>query len=242
MTQNIYDDPGFFDGYSRLQRSIDGLDGAAEWPAMRALVPPLAGARVADLGCGFGWFCMWAHAQGARFVLGVDVSEKMLARAAAKKPSESVRYERQDLETFRLAADAFDLVYSSLAFHYIVDLGGLLASIHRALVPDGWLVFSAEHPIYTAPSRPGWVVDAAGRRTWPVDGYSLEGPRVTDWLAPGVVKQHRTIGTYVSLLLRAGFTLRHLEEWAPSEAQLAHTPNLAEERERPIFLLVAAQK
>ena len=28
MTQNIYGDPAFFEGYSRLHRSVQGLDGA----------------------------------------------------------------------------------------------------------------------------------------------------------------------------------------------------------------------
>lgn len=242
MTQNIYDNPTFFDGYSRLKRSVEGLDGAAEWPSMRALLPPLRGLRVADLGCGFGWFCAWAHAQGAASVLGVDVSGKMLARALETRPSESVQYEKGDLETFPLPKGAFGLVYSSLAFHYIVDLPGLLGRIYQSLRPDGWLVFSAEHPVYTAPARPGWRMDEAGRRTWPVDGYSREGPRVTDWLAPGVVKQHRTIGTYVSILLRTGLALRHLREWAPSEDQLAQAPELAEEMDRPMFLLAAAQR
>ncbi|HYZ21407.1 MAG TPA: class I SAM-dependent methyltransferase, partial [Rhodopila sp.] len=162
MTQNIYDDPAFFEGYRRLRRSVEGLDGAAEWPAMRALLPPLQGLRVADLGCGFGWFCDWAHAQGAASVLGVDVSEKMLARAMAAGTPGAVRYERGDLETFRLPEDTFDLIYSSLAFHYVADLEGLMGRIHRALVAGGWLVFSAEHPVYTAPSRPGWGMDEAG--------------------------------------------------------------------------------
>ena len=34
MTQNIYDDPRFFDGYSRLPRSVGGLASAPEWPAL----------------------------------------------------------------------------------------------------------------------------------------------------------------------------------------------------------------
>lgn len=76
MTQNIYDDPGFFEGYSRLQRSINGLAGAAEWPAIRALMPDMKGLDVVDLGCGFGWFCRWTAEQGAASVLGLDVSEK----------------------------------------------------------------------------------------------------------------------------------------------------------------------
>jgi len=58
-----------------------------------------------------------------------------------------------------------------------------------------------------------------------VDQYLLEGPRTTDWLAPGVVKQHRTIGTHVSHLLRAGFELTELIEWGPSADQIAKYPS-----------------
>ena len=83
MTQNIYDNEEFFANYSRLRRSIEGLDGAPEWPALRALLPELPGSRVLDLGCGFGWFCRWVRQQGAVHVLGIDISEKMLARARA---------------------------------------------------------------------------------------------------------------------------------------------------------------
>ena len=46
MTQNIYDNPEFFEGYSRLGRSVQGLEGAAEWPALRALLPSMHGLRV----------------------------------------------------------------------------------------------------------------------------------------------------------------------------------------------------
>ena len=112
MTQNIYDDDGFFAGYSRLPRSVQGLEGAPEWPALRALLPPLRGKRVLDLGSGFGWFCRWARGEGASSVLGVDVSEKMLARAEAETPDAAVRYAREDLETFAPPPGAFDLVYS----------------------------------------------------------------------------------------------------------------------------------
>ena len=52
MAQNIYDTPDFFRGYSQLPRSIHGLDGAPEWPAIRALLPDLNGKRIVDLGCG----------------------------------------------------------------------------------------------------------------------------------------------------------------------------------------------
>jgi hypothetical protein len=65
---------------------------------------------------------------------------------------------------------------------------------------------------------------------------------VTNWLAEGVVKYHRTIGTTLNHLIGAGFAIRHVEEWGPTEAQIKATPALREERERPMFLLVAAGK
>jgi SAM-dependent methyltransferase len=241
MTQNIYDNDAFFAGYSRLNRSIEGLDGAPEWPALRALLPALGGLRVLDLGCGFGWFCRWARDEGAAAVLGIDVSQKMLARAAAT-PDAAIAYTRADMERLELPAGSFDLAYSSLALHYIENLDGLVSEVQRALVPGGRLVFSVEHPIFTAPAAPGWSTDEAGRKTWPVDRYLDEGPRSTDWLAKGVIKQHRTVATYLNLLLRRGFALSHVEEWGPTEAQIAARPDWAAERQRPPFLLVAASR
>lgn len=242
MRQNIYDDVTFFEGYSRLPRSVEGFSGAPEWPALRALLPDLDGRRVLDLGCGFGWFCRFAREQGATSVLGVDVSERMLARARAETWDAAISYVKADLEHFEAAPGPFDLVYSSLALHYIENLAGLLRGVHAALVTGGRLIFSVEHPIFTAPGNPGWSVDAAGHKTWPVDRYLDEGPRSTDWLAKGVIKQHRTIGTYLDLLLRTGFALAHLDEWAPSEEQVASHPDWADERQRPPFLLVACTR
>lgn len=242
MTQNIYDDEAFFAGYSRLPRSVEGLDGAPEWPALRAMLPDVRGRRVLDLGCGFGWFCRWAREQGAAHVEGIDVSENMLARARATTADAAIVYSRADMERLALPVAAFDLVYSSLALHYVADLEWLLSEAHQSLVPGGSLVFSVEHPIYTAPAHPGWSVDAAGRKSWPIDGYLDEGPRSTDWLTKGVIKQHRTLATYINLMLRLGFTLSHVQEWGPSPEQIASQPSLADEHQRPPFLLVAAHR
>ena len=242
MTQNIYDDDGFFAGYSRLPRSVEGLDGAPEWPNLRAMLPDLRGRNVVDLGCGFGWFCRWAREAGAARVLGLDVSENMLARARTGTHDAVIEYRREDLERLDLPVEAFDLAYSSLTLHYLANLDGMMRTVHRALVPGGALVFSAEHPIYTAPREPGFRVAQDGRKTWPLDQYLAEGPRSTDWLAKGVVKQHRTVGTYLNMLIGLGFTIEHVEEWGPTPAQIATHPEWDGERERPAFLLVKARK
>jgi SAM-dependent methyltransferase len=242
MAQNIYDQSDFFTGYSQLGRQVHGLAGAAEWPAVKALLPDLTGKRVVDLGCGFGWFARFARESGARSVLGLDLSEKMIARAKADTRDAAIDYRIADLEHLELAEASFDFAYSSLAFHYVEDFGRLARRVHQALVPGAFFIFTIEHPIFMAPTRPGWVADAEGRRAWPIDRYSAEGPRITDWLAKGVVKQHRTIGTTLNTLIQTGFAIRHVEEWAPTPDQLEATPALAEEIDRPMLLIISAQR
>jgi hypothetical protein len=56
------------------------------------------------------------------------------------------------------------------------------------------------------------------------------------------VKNHRTIGTTLTLLIESGFTIRQVEEFCPTAEQIAVKPELAMERDRPMFLLVAAQR
>jgi len=253
MTQNIYDTSAFFDAYAKLDRSVHGLGGAPEWPELRAMVPPMAGKRVLDLGCGYGWFCRWAREQGAARIVGVDVSHKMLERAREFDRAEGhapatpqITYVQGDLEKLSLIAASagdtqFDLAYSSLALHYIVDLSGLFAAIKQLLAPGSSFVFSCEHPMVTAPQPQGWITRDGGRKAWPVDRYLDEGARTTDWLAPGVIKQHRTLSSYLNLLIAADFALERVEEWGPSDADLAAHPDWAGERERPPFLLVAAR-
>jgi SAM-dependent methyltransferase len=180
---------------------------------------------VVDLGCGFGWFCRWARAAGAAEVLGLDVSANMLARARAMTPDPAIAYRQADLETLELAA-AFDLAFSSLTLHYIEKLAALFATVHDALAPGGCLVFSAEHPLYTEPGP----------------DYLDEGPRTTDWLAKGVVKQHRTLASTLNLLIAAGFAVRRVEEWGPTRAEIAAHPEWKIDHRRPSFLLVSADR
>ena len=89
-----------------------------------------------------------------------------------------------------------------------------------------------------APRQPEWLVGADGGKTWPLNAYQIEGPRVTNWLAEGVVMQHRTMGTTLNLLIKSGFAIAHVEEWSPSDEDLAVHPERVIERERPMFLLI----
>ncbi|ELZ5057471.1 class I SAM-dependent methyltransferase [Enterobacter hormaechei] len=242
MAQNIYDNPAFFEGYAQLPRSVQGLNGAPEWPALKAMLPDLTGKAVVDLGCGYGWFCRAARELGASDVTGVDISEKMLARAAELTDDNRIHYQRSDLESLALKANSLDLVYSSLALHYLPELDTLFANVQRALKPGGSLVFSMEHPIYTCATHQGWLTDDSGERFWGVNHYQDESQRVSNWLADGVIKYHRTLGTTLNALIKAGLTISEVNEWGPTQTQVDAWPALAEEAERPMLVLIAARK
>ncbi len=242
MSQNIYDNPDFFAGYAGIPRQVLGLDGAPEWPAIRTMLLDVSGQRVLDLGCGFGWASRWLREQGAASVLGLDLSRNMIERARSTTSDAAITYQIADLNTLTLPEGVFDLVYSSLAFHYVADFGRLVGTIFQSLAPGGRLVFTIEHPVFMASAQAAWIKDEAGRSVWPVSAYAEEGERRTDWFVNGVLKYHRTLASTINTLLNAGFQIRQIDEFAPTPAQIAQQPQLAIERERPMILIVSAAR
>jgi SAM-dependent methyltransferase len=190
--QNIYDDPEFLAGYVTLDRQVHGLDGAAEWPTLRSMLPEMAGRRVVDLGCGFGWFSRWADEHGATSVLGVDGSTKMLERARSETAGATVEYQCADLDLLDLEPGSADVVFSSLAAHYVRDLSRLMSMVGEALASGGSFVFSVEHPIYSAPTTQRFETSEAGDRVWPLDNYA-QAPSSTS-ASPAVAVSGRKAG------------------------------------------------
>lgn len=243
MKQNIYDDPGFFAQYSQMARSISGLDAAGEWPAFRALLPNLRDKRVLDLGCGFGWHCRYAREQQAQSVVGVDLSEKMLARARENTNDAAIEYRQMAIEDIDFPAGAFDMVVSSLALHYIERFDLVCRNVSHCLAPGGFFVLSVEHPVFTALATQDWYYGPRRERLhWPVDHYQDEGPRQTRFLDHEVIKYHRTVTTYLNTLIEARFTLTKCSEPQPTQDMLNQHPDLLDETRRPLFLVISAVK
>src|SRR5699024_7671524 len=119
MKENKYDDNIFFQKYSQMSRSQQGLAGAGEWETLRKLLPDFKDKRVLDLGCGYGWHCIYAMEHGASSVVGVDISHKMLEVAKEKTHFPEVEYECCAIEDIDFPEESFDVILSSLAFHYI---------------------------------------------------------------------------------------------------------------------------
>ncbi|MFT4106360.1 MAG: class I SAM-dependent methyltransferase [Lacrimispora sp.] len=242
MKQNKYDDEIFFEKYSQMDRSVKGLDGAGEWKTLESMLPDFKGKRVLDLGCGFGWHCQYAVEHGAKAVTGVDISEKMLA-AAREKTDASICYIQMPIEEISFDQDSFDVVISSLAFHYLESFDRILKKVSACLVSGGDFVFSAEHPVFTAYGSQNWYYDEDGNILhFPVDRYFFEGKREAEFLGEKVIKYHKTLTTYINGLIQEGFELTGVVEPQPSAHLLETVKGMEDELRRPMMLIVSAKK
>ena len=100
---------------------------------MKKLMPDTAGKSVLDLGCGCGHNCVDFVRNGAESVLGIDISEKMLAVANKEAKNDKVKYLQMSMSELDKLSMKFDIVYSSLAFHYVPDFQKLANDISEVI-------------------------------------------------------------------------------------------------------------
>ena len=242
MKQNVYDNPTFFKGYMDLRSDESGFNVAIEEPAVHSLLPPLEGSYILDIGCGFGKFASFCLKQGAAHVSGIDISQKMISEAKNRIKTPKVSFSVTPVEDFETAEGAFDLVVSSMCFHYVKDIKSVFEKVAIALKKDGHFIFSIEHPICTALLKGWYSSDGVSQKHWPVDNYRKETIRESNWFIDGVIKYHRTIETYVNTLIDAGFLLKRILEPGPTVTAIAEKPELSEHLRRPPILVIAATK
>ncbi len=242
--QNIFDNETFFNGYKALRESDCNANDLIEQPAMRKLLPNLNGKTVLDLGCGYGHNCVDFVNKGANRVVGIDISEKMLAVAEKESANDKIEYRNMSMTDIGKLDEKFDFIYSSLAFHYVKDFDTFAKDMYSVLNAGGQLLFSQEHPIITA------TVDGAGhfnkdengnRISYTFSNYNQSGERKIHWYVDGVVKYHRTFSDIITALAKAGFVIEEVCEPVPEEWAIQKLPTLAKEYIKPNFLIVKAR-
>jgi len=98
------------------------------------LLAPKLGERILDLGCGDGVLTEVIAASGAN-VLGADLSEELLAAAAAR----GLKVQRADGHALPFKGE-FDAVFTNAALHWMRRPKLVIAGVHRALKPRGRFV------------------------------------------------------------------------------------------------------
>jgi len=126
----------------------------------RSNLAPSKSLDVLDAGCGTG-LCGALVAPYARRLVGVDLSERMLAQAAERSVYDELV--KGELTAYLAESEgAFDLIVSADTLVYFGALDQVVTVAERALRPGGRLVFTVEE-VVDADEHAGFLLGTSGR-------------------------------------------------------------------------------
>lgn len=119
----------------------------------------------------------------------------------------------------------------------------LCKKVYDAFVDEGEFIFSAENPIFTEEGKQDWNYDELGNRLhWSVDNYFNEGKRINNFLGEEVTKYHKTLTTYINILIKNEFEIVEVTEAQPSDELPKENKEMQDELRRLMMILISAKK
>jgi SAM-dependent methyltransferase len=231
-----FSDPDFLQRFAARRYATDSVNINLDQAALSALLPNPAGAKILDIGSGFGDTAAELTTRGA-IVTSIDPSKQMVTHAREKYPDLAERFHIGRVEDTGWTNE-FDVVVSCLVLHLVEDLGEFLGAASRALKKGGTLILSQRHPVRTC--NPGYS-GGEDVSDWKVSGYFSEGRREYAWLDKPTVGFHRSIETIFGQLTKCGLQVVDLREPQPAAASLSST-RLSECHEVPAILTLKCTK
>jgi SAM-dependent methyltransferase len=181
-------------GYDGWAVMYDGEDNGC-FPMRDDLLTPmldrLTPGRTLDAACGTGAVTQQLLERG-HDVVGVDVSEGMLARARKAVPG--ARIMAGDITNLPLPDDDVDHVVCSLALAHLSDLRPFFAEAARVMRPGGHLLVLDTRGHFTGSTRYPLIKEAPDGRVGHIAGYS------------------HGLGDYLRAALPHGYVVRACEE------------------------------
>lgn len=219
-------------------------------PAFLAALPDVRNLRGLDLGCGEGHNTRLVAGLGPELLVGLDHS---IGFVQAARQSGGC-FVSGDGAALPFPPDSFDFVTAFMSVMDMPDTARVLDEVARVLRPGGFFQFSISHPCFFPPHRRN-LRDGSGR-TYAIEvgRYFEEGLRTDVWLfsaaspeeqaahAPFEISSvHRTLSSWLNLLIAAGFVLEYVGEPRPSTEATAHEPRVADAQVVSYFLHLRAR-
>lgn len=248
MKQNVYDSKTFSVAYDKMRKDDKGRNAndLVEIPNFRKLIPNVKEKKILDLGCGYGENDKYCRDLGAKEILGIDISEHMIKIAEKNNADENIKYKVMAMEDISKIKEKFDIVISSLAFHYVKDYEKLIKDIYNLLNDNGILIFSIDHPLRIASKFEPWMkknyTEINGKWFLLVSDYNREGIREKEWNGVMVKKYHRNFSSLINGLVNSGFKIDKILEPIPDEESIKIIPKYINQYDRPYFLFIRAKK
>ncbi|MCR5107371.1 MAG: class I SAM-dependent methyltransferase [Lachnospiraceae bacterium] len=226
--QNIYDNDDFYSNFKENREDKINFNDIIEAPIITGMMPDLSGKKVLDIGCGMGQHAKQYAGMGASSVLGIDISDKMLAFAKENNSAGNITYRKLAFEQLEKLEGRFDVITSSLAFDYVQDFAGLMKKIYDLLDRGGKLVYSMSHPISTAYDGvyDRYTRTESGERLYAnLHNYNVEGLRRIKWVVDGYELYHRKVSTLINDMIKAGFVIEECQEAEVSKEMIEKYPD-----------------
>lgn len=242
--------------YDTLLQGDDTYQKEVILPQVLRLMVSKRHIRIADIGCGQGFFS-FALAEAGAVVTGFDIAPELIERAlehAKTHKEENTHFYTAPANRLPARDGAFDAALFCLSLQNIKEYGEALAEAARVLKKDGELFVILNHPAFRIPKATSWGFDDSTQTQYRrVDRYALPFSEQID-MTPGEqnpVKKiyttsfHRSLQDYSKALRKAGFVITGLEEWHSHRVSQKGPRAKAEDtarKEFPLFLMLRAQK
>jgi ubiquinone/menaquinone biosynthesis C-methylase UbiE len=182
---------------------------------------------------------------GAKSVVASDISKNMLEEAKEKYNSEKIEYLNLPMEEIDTINKKFDVVYSSLAFHYVKDFNKLINDIYNLLNDGGILIFSQESPLNTSSivdSKSDNKITMNGKNYYLLSDYNNEGLRESKIAGSIYHKYHRSYATLVNTLVKNNFEILEMRDSIASDEAIKICDKYKNQLDKPYFTFVKARK
>lgn len=235
--------------YSTYLQDTDTYQAKVIAPNLVRFLGSVRNKQVLDLACGEGYFARLVAKEGA-IITGVDLSSLLITRAKAS--SGDISFVVAPAHKTTLKKDAFDIVFTVLAFENIKNISEVVTEIKRILKKDGRFVLVLLHPAFRVPKHSDWGFD---------QGKAVQYRRVEKYLSEvqieieqnpskgekskKTITFHRPLQWYMKAFKKEGFAITALEEWISHKKSTPGKRQKAEDaarKEFPMFLALEFKK
>lgn len=225
--------------YEASAASVDSIDTLLDYPAQKRAMGDIRGLRVLDIACGSGRKALDLATQGAREVVGIDISHQFIDAWSNRTRPKNLNFYIGDISSLenieQIRDEKFDLVICFQALSYSTNIPDTIAFIRSCLNENGRFVLTVPHPLRFALEKSEAFATPVG------SAYQEEGvyryPSLWDNNL-SIAHQTPKISSYVNLCVEQGFRLDAMHEPELSAADQAKHPQKAKWLAQYIGLLV----
>jgi len=213
-------------------------------PALMELLGKVSKKSILEIGCGSGYWLKILADKGA-ICTGFDISEKQIKAAQESDVKSRINYFVADAsKKTSLRSKSFDIIFLEKVLLEILDLSKIkriFTEAYRLLKEDGFLIVSELHPL--APETGFSNIEVEEGYTYFKRGFPI---KIVSTKPDGTVTKytdfHWTFQDLINSITEKGFKVVKVLEPTPEEDTIKKYPYLGYRKDKPLSLMIKAQK